>query len=134
MRGRLITASVLGIAAIPCALLGLIDPIEGGLALIGGAVLVASAWLLARQPVPRLAWIPWTIAMSSGVVAITIALASWPPPASGNRDLWSLGPVLLTTIAVYEISVLVVVVGTIIYAARLVKAATRGMDPFHRMG
>lgn len=57
MRAHRIIAIVLAVAALPLVVLGLIDPLEGGIALLGAIALGLVAWLLSVVPVPKLAWI-----------------------------------------------------------------------------
>ncbi|MFM8240589.1 MAG: hypothetical protein ACKOMX_07910 [Actinomycetota bacterium] len=57
MRARQIIGLLLAIVALPFLVLGLIDPLEGGIALIVGLLLGVAVWLISKVPVPRFTWI-----------------------------------------------------------------------------
>jgi hypothetical protein len=59
VRSRLVVSLILGIIALPVIFVGLIDPLEGGLALLVAVGLGVAVRLLSGVPLPRLAW-RWT--------------------------------------------------------------------------
>lgn len=123
MRTRLIIAIALAVVAVPFVFLGLIDPLEGGIALLAAIALGVVARLLSRVPFPKLTWIPMVTAVAIGV--ITLGLAILPAPVEtaqgvGRGGLWLPIIVLLWT---YRIAVVVALVGAVAYVVRLIRTA-----------
>ena len=85
MRPRLIAGLVLGVLALPIVFLGLIDPLEGGLALLLALTIGVVVRLLSGVPVPRLAWISMVATLAIGVLALALAIAGMP----GSMLRWS---------------------------------------------
>lgn len=79
MRTRRIAAAVLGGLALPLLVLGLIDPLEGGLALLAAVAAVALAHVLSGVPVPRLLW----ISILGGVLYVVRLVRAARPSAAG---------------------------------------------------
>ena len=73
MKNRQLASRILFILALPVMLLALIDPLEGGLALILAFGIYAVAILVAKQKPSKLLWIPFLTAFVIG--AFTLALA-----------------------------------------------------------
>lgn len=127
MRGRLIVSLILGILVLPIAVVGLIDPLEGGLALIVAVLVGALIRVLSRVPVPRLAWMAMAATLAVGLVALILAVAGMPgeesqvagPEASAPNPLSVTVRVLVW---VYRVGVLVVLVGAIAYLVRIGQA------------
>ena len=120
MNARHIIGLVLAVLTIPLFLLGLIDPVEGGVALLVAGALLLGTWLVSRIPVPRLEWIAWTATVSLAVVTVAIASVLWTQGITGpGRELawwmWAL-------IGAYEIGVLATLGGGIQYLVRHAKA------------
>ncbi|NYE19625.1 hypothetical protein [Microbacterium immunditiarum] len=127
MRTRRIVAIVVVIAAVPLVILGLIDPLEGGLALLGAIVLVFVAWLLSRVPVPRLAWIAAAATVLVGAVTIAIAIAVFSPgspPTTGTVAAPG-GGLLVPLNWVWRVGVLVTLAGAVLYIVRLFQSLRR---------
>ncbi|MDR7233964.1 hypothetical protein [Agrococcus sp. BE272] len=123
MRTRRIVAVVLGVLALPLLVLGLIDPLEGGLALLAAVALLALARVLSGEPVPRLLWIPIVVALALGVLLLA-ALALVPPPAEVDGSVGNpLGGGAAAGVWVYRAAVLVAIAGGVVYAVRIVRAA-----------
>lgn len=123
MRTRLIVAILLAIVALPLVFVGLIDPLEGGIALLAAIGLGVAARLLSRVPFPKLAWIPMITAVAIGV--LTLALAIVPEPVV-TGDTVSRGPLWAVVIALlwaYRVAVVVTLVGAVMYVVRLIRTA-----------
>lgn len=71
---RLVAHRVLVILAVPIVFLGLIDPLEGGIALILAALIYALAFLLAGKGPKKYLWIPYLIAVVVGGVVLLFAM------------------------------------------------------------
>jgi hypothetical protein len=118
MSGRHAVGLVLSILTVPVLVLGLFDPLEGGLAMLAAGVLIVVTWLVSRVPVPRLEWISWLATVAAGVSAI--AGAVWVNVDRGyviggaeGVPAW-----VLVLVALYEIGVLVTIAGGIAYVVR----------------
>ena len=108
-------SSHLGIYSLhTCHSLGLIDPLEGGIALIAAGAIYLVASLIAAKAPPRYLWIPYVIAVVIGVVVLVLATLNLD---SGEREggLWIF---VMTLLWLYRVAVLVTFVGSIIYAIR----------------
>lgn len=121
MRIRAIAASILLILAIPFVFLGLIDPLEGGIALsVAGVIYLAASVIAAKAP-PRYVWIPYVIAMVIGALALVLAILDL---NDFQRDgpLWVFVRALLW---LYRVAVLVTLVGSVVFAIKSLLALIR---------
>lgn len=118
MYARHIIGLVLAGLTVPLFLLGLIDPLEGGLAMLAAGGLLLVTWLVSRIPVPRLEWIAWTATTSLAVVTVAIASALWSQGVTQQQGLawWMWG-----LIGVYSIGVLATLAGAVQYVVRHVR-------------
>jgi hypothetical protein len=122
MKTRLWIALVLAVVALPLLVLGLIDPLEGGIALLAAVVVGAGVWLVSKIPPPRLAWIALLATVVSGGIVLGIAIAASQPGAdTGSSELSPIEP-WLWLLWVYRLGVLVTVAGWIQWIVRLVRA------------
>lgn len=127
VRPRLIASLILGIIALPVLFVGLIDPLEGGIALLVALGLGAAVRLLSGVPVPRLAWISMLVTIGVGILALALAIAGMPtgsmqevgPEATAPNPL-SAGVRIL--VWVYRLGVLVAFIGGVVYLVRIVRA------------
>lgn len=124
MRPRLITSLILGIIALPVIFIGLIDPLEGGLALLLALGLGVAVRLLSGVPVPRLLWIAMVATLGVGVLVLALviggeaseAVQEVGPDVTAPNPLNAGARILLW---VYRIGVLVALVGAIVYLVRI---------------
>lgn len=125
MHARRIVAAILAGLTMPVVVLGLIDPVEGGVALLLAAVLGGIAWLVGRVPLPRLAWIPWMCAVGIGVLAlVAVSIPYWGQehrPRGGE----GLTPALVVVLVAYELAVGVTIAGSVQYFIRVVRSVRR---------
>ena len=125
MKLRVGFAFGLAILAVPLVFIGLIDPLEGGVALLVAFLLGVAVRLLARVRVPRALWIPLTATAILGAVVLAIALLSSPENQTVSQDVTAANPLLPTAIIlmwIYRVGVVATLVGTVIYVVRLGKA------------
>jgi intracellular septation protein A len=73
---RQITAKALFGLALPFVFLGLIDPLEGGIALMFAAVIYLIAFWAYGQMPSKLLWIPFVSAVAIGMATLGIAIAN----------------------------------------------------------
>lgn len=76
MKTRRIIAFILMILVLPVLVLGLIDPLEGGIALIAVFVIYAVAFVVAGQKPPGILWIPFLIAIVIGALTLAYAITT----------------------------------------------------------
>lgn len=122
MRTRRIVAIVLAFVALPILVFGLIDPLEGGLALLAGVALGVAVWALSRVPLPRLLWISLIATVALGAITLGLALVLSPqesgPGAGGNPIAGG----LIGLLWLWRAGVMVVLAGAIVYLVRLFKS------------
>ena len=131
MRARQVIGLVLVIIALPLVVIGLIDPLEGGIALLAGLLLGLVAWLVSRVPVPTFTWISLAATWAFG--ALTLVLALTLPPVEMGPDM-AANPVmgrwyLAALNWVWRIGVLVTFAGGIWYVVRIVQSLGPPADP-----
>lgn len=112
MHRSLVIATVMSVVTLPVIALGLIDPIEGGLAMLVAGALILATWLIARVPVPTLEWTAWATAIVTGGLAILGAATIYPGPLPAW--VWAL-------VVAYEIAVALALVGAGIHVSRHVR-------------
>ena len=127
MRPRLIASLILGIVTLPVLFVGLVDPLEGGIALLIALGLGVGVRLLSAVPLPRLTWISMLATIGVGILALVLAFVQMPseavqevgPEATAPNPL-SAGVRLL--VWVYRLGVLIVLVGGVVYLVRIGRA------------
>lgn len=124
MRARRIIAIVVAVAALPLVVLGLIDPLEGGIALLGAIALGLIARLLSRVPVPALAWIAAAATVAVGATTIAIAIAGMPSDAQPAAEAVTspLRGLLVVLNWVWRVGVLATLAGVVLYLVRLFRS------------
>jgi hypothetical protein len=111
MRTRQIVGLILGILTVPVLIVGLMDPIEGGVALLVGGALLVIVFLVSRVPVPRLLWIAWLSALAFGAASL-IAVAQYYPWRDYPWWIWAL-------VVGYELAAGVTAAGGVVYVVRM---------------
>lgn len=69
-----VVSNVLLVAVMPVLFFGLIDPLEGGLALLLATLIYAVAFWLRREKPSRSLWIPLVAALAIGTVVLAVAI------------------------------------------------------------
>lgn len=117
---RLIVGFILTVVTVPLLLLGLMDPMEGGMALLVAGAVILATWLVSRVPVPPLEWIAWAAAIAVGITADIIGTVLW------NQGLTGPGlPVpwwMWILIGAYEVGAAATAGGGVWYLLRHVRA------------
>lgn len=131
MRARHTIGLVLSILTMPVLALGLIDPLEGGIALLAAGILILVTWLVGRVPVPRLEWIAWVSTAVVGAAALGAAMVLWNAgitgPGGQGLPWW-----LVVLLVAYELGVVVTFAGGIWNIVRHI--ATLRTPREHRAG
>ncbi|MFM1992921.1 MAG: hypothetical protein RL600_749 [Actinomycetota bacterium] len=118
-RARKFLARALLIAALPLVFLGLIDPLEGGVALVFALATLTAAYLFAGYKPNKTLWIPFLLAIVVG--AITLLFAILGLDRGNNRP--SMIP-LIAMVWVYRVIVLATLIGLVLEVIRAFKAST----------
>ena len=113
MRTRQIVGLILGILTVPVLIVGLMDPIEGGVALLVGGALVVIVFLVSRVPMPRLLWIAWLSAVAFGAASL-IAVAQYYPWREYPWWIWAL-------VVGYEVAAGITAAGGVVYVVRMAR-------------
>lgn len=129
MKARRILGLVLAIVGLPLVFLGMIDPLEGGVALVLGALLGLGAWLVSRVPVPKFTWISFAVSIGLGILTLLAAIFLRDPVSvdSVTGEATATNPLATVPIAIallwaYRLSVLVTLAGGIYYVAKIARA------------
>ena len=133
VRPRLIASLILGVIALPVIVIGLIDPLEGGLALLLALALGVVVRLMSAVPLPRLAWISMLVTIGVGILALVLAIAGMPteaeqevgPDATAGNPL---GGGLRILVWIYRLGVIFVLAGGVVYLVHIARAL-RGTFP-----
>lgn len=124
---RQIIALVFFTLALPLVFVGLIDPLEGGLALLAAlAVYVVGFGIAGRWPA-RYLWIPYVLAVVVGALVLTVAIVTLEP----GPERGSILPLLIAGNWVYRVAVLATLVGgvlTVWFAIRDIMKRRRSAD------
>lgn len=134
VRPRLIASVILGIITLPVIFVGLIDPLEGGLALLVAVGLGVGVRLLSAVPLPRLAWISMVATIAVGILALALAVAGMPtetaqevgPEATAPNPL-DVGVRVL--VWVYRLGVILVLLGGVVYLTRIFRVLRAASQP-----
>ena len=127
-KARAITAIALGVVAAVTMVFGLIDPLEGGLALLVATALLIVVRLVSQVPLPKLTWIPLLTAIVLGVTTLALAIFASRPEAVDGTVGNPLGGGVIVLLWSYRLAVLVALVGTVVYLVRLIRAARTPLD------
>lgn len=119
MKSREIAAKVLFLLALPFVFLGLIDPLEGGLALIVAAVLYLIAFLLIKELPAKSLWIPFALSILVGVLTI-LFVTVW----DTREPQEPLNLVVRIGLWIYRALVAVTLIGAIMNAVRFFRRKT----------
>jgi hypothetical protein len=129
VKTRHVIGLILAILGLPLIFFGLIDPLEGGVALIIGALLGLGAWLVSRVPVPRFTWISLAVSVGLGVLTLLAAVFLRDPAsvdgAKGEvtaTNPFATAPIAIILLWAYRLSVLVTLAGGILYVVRISRA------------
>ena len=123
MRTRRIIAIVLAFVTLPFLVFGLIDPLEGGIALLVAIVLGVVVWALARVPLPKLLWIALIATVAIGALTLGIAIFTIEEATGPGTATNPVLPVA-ALVWVWRAGVLVVLAGAIFYIVQLFRSLT----------
>lgn len=127
VRPRLIASLILGVIALPVIVIGLIDPLEGGLALLVSLAAGVVVRLMSGVPLPRIAWVSMLVTLGVGILALVLAIAGMPteaeqqvgPDATAGNPL---GGGLRILVWIYRLGVVCVLAGGVVYLVRIARA------------
>lgn len=122
MKARLITGAVIAAIATVVLVFGLIDPLEGGIALLAATLMIVAVRLISRMPVPQLAWISVTVAFALAVTVLILVTLPNPPGGGGGTVINPVSGGAVVLMWVYRVAVAIAVAGEVVYVVRLVRA------------
>jgi hypothetical protein len=105
---RTVLARILFILAVPFVFVGLIDPLEGGIALLLAGVIYFFAFQLAGYGPRKYLWVPYALSIAIGVATLLYAMAS-PPRVDGQE----LAVPIVVGVWIYRVAVLATLSGAI---------------------
>lgn len=105
---RIVLARILFILTIPIVFVGLIDPLEGGIALLLAGVVYFFAFQLAGYGPRKYLWVPYALSIAIGVITLIYAMAS--PPRVDGQDL---AVPIAVGVWIYRVAVLATLSGAI---------------------
>lgn len=105
---RTVLARILFILAMPLIFVGLVDPLEGGIALLLAGVVYFFAFQLAGYGPGRYLWVPYALSIAIGAITLVYAMAS-PSRVDGQE----LAVPISVGVWVYRLAVLATLSGAI---------------------
>lgn len=109
MPAKKITGRVLLIVAVPFVLLGLIDPLEGGISLAAALVIYFVAFMLLRQKPSKWLWVPFVSAAVLGAITLGLAIAR----LEFTQEPSALPPPVIFGIWAYRLAVATTLIGAV---------------------
>lgn len=122
MKVRLIIAIAAGVIATLILVVGLIDPLEGGIALLIATALFVAVRLLSSVPMPKLWWIPTVVAIVVGATALAIVIFAEPQGTVEYAPNPALDFGVIGMLWAYRAAVLAAIAGAVVYVVRLIRA------------
>lgn len=129
MKARQIIAIVLAVIAVPVVFIGLVDPLEGGIALLVAVALMVAVRLLSGVPVPKVTWIPMSAAIALGVLILSIVIFANPGSAGGGDVPNPMNGAVIGLLWAYRAIVLAALVGVVVYVIRLIRSLRAAHEP-----
>jgi hypothetical protein len=129
MKARQIIAIVLAVIALPVLFLGLIDPLEGGIALLVGVALVVAVRLISGVAVPKITWIPMSVAIAVGLLILSIVIFANPGSPGGGDVPNPINGAVIALLWAYRAIVLVALAGAVVYVVRLIRGLRAADQP-----
>jgi len=120
MRLRLTIALVIQIVAILFSLMGWVDALQGGAAVVMVGLLTLATRLISRVTIPKLTWMSLTAAVVLSVATVSLLVIAYDPMASDSQFADS--PFSSTISAlniVFRVAAVAVIAGTVFYAIRI---------------
>lgn len=117
MKARSVIGKVLLVLALPLVLLGLIDPLEGGIALVAALVVYAVGFSLLHRRPPRYLWIPMVVSLVIGALTLGYAVSTLEFTTGPSR----LDRAVVVGLWAYRLSVLATLVGGVIAALSAIR-------------
>jgi hypothetical protein len=120
MKFRLTIALMVQIVAILFSLIGWVDALQGGAAIVIVALLTVLAWALGRVRLPMLTWGSLLAAMVLSVATVALLVIAYDPLASDAQ--FANNPMSDTISAlniVFRVAAVAVIAGSVFYAVRI---------------
>jgi hypothetical protein len=127
MKIRLTIALAVQAVAILFSLIGWVDALQGGAAVVIVVLLTVSSWLLGRVRIPVLTWASLVSAVVLSIVTVALLVIAYDPTASDSQfenNPWSSTISMLNV--VFRVAAVAVIAGAVFYAVKIVDARRRG--------
>ncbi|MBJ7433114.1 MAG: hypothetical protein JHC62_01555 [Microbacteriaceae bacterium] len=120
MRLRLTIAVVIQIVAILFSLMGWVDALQGGAAVVMVGLLTLATRLISRVTIPKLTWMSLAAAIVLSVATVSLLVIAYDPMASDNQFADSPFSATISGLnIVYRVAAVAVIAGTVFYAVRI---------------
>jgi hypothetical protein len=120
MKLRLTIALIVQIVAILFSLIGWVDALQGGAAVVIVALLTVLAWALGRVRIPVLTWGSLLAAIVLSIATVALLVMAYDP--SGSDEQFANNPLSETISAlniVFRVAAVAVIAGSVFYAIRI---------------
>jgi hypothetical protein len=120
MRLRLTIALVIQIVAILFSLMGWVDALQGGAAVVMVGLLTLATRLISRVTIPKLTWMSLTAAVVLSVATVSLLVIAYDPMASDSQFADSPFSSTISGLnIVFRVAAVAVIAGTVFYAVRI---------------
>jgi len=120
MRLRLTIALVIQIVAILFSLMGWVDALQGGAAVVMVGLLTLATRLIGRVTIPKLTWMSLTAAVVLSVATVSLLVIAYDPMASDSQFADSPFSSTISGLnIVFRVAAVAVIAGTVFYAIRI---------------
>lgn len=120
MRLRLTIALVIQIVAILFSLMGWVDALQGGAAVVMVGLLTLATRLIGRVTIPKLTWMSLTAAVVLSVATVSLLVIAYDPMASDSQFADSPFSSTISGLnIVFRVAAVAVIAGTVFYAVRI---------------
>ena len=107
---RQVVSLIVFVLALPLVFLGLIDPLEGGIALLAALTVYLVGFGVAGHWPSTLLWIPFVAAVVVGGITLGYAILTNEPGPGPGRNL----PILMAGVWAYRVAVIATLVGGVL--------------------
>jgi hypothetical protein len=120
MRFRLTIALFIQIVAVLFSLIGWVDALQGGAAIVIVLLLTITTRLISRVTIPKLTWMSLTAAVVLSVATVSLLVYAYDPLAGDGQFANSpFSPAIEALNIAFRVAAVAVIAGTVFYAIRI---------------
>jgi len=120
MRLRLTVALVIQLVAILFSLIGWVDALQGGAAVVMVLLLTVATRLVSRVTIPKLAWMSLVAAIVLSIATVSLLVYAYDPLGGESQFADSpFSPAIEGLNIAYRVAAVAVIAGAVFYAIRL---------------